>query len=127
MRVGLPQSFTPEQLNLLKNQILAFKKIAKNLPISDTVHATVIGPLKATSQPPEPQPQMSPIQAIQTTQSTQSAPSQEILSAASRLADSTPAKTASPSPPQQSDEPPLLSPHQFFRRKISLADHSRRD
>lgn len=82
-RSPYPQTFTPEQLHLLKNQILAFKKISKYLPLPENVHQTVV--------PQEPSPK---------------------LSAAARVVES---------------EPPLLSPHQFFRRKISLQEHARRD
>jgi ATP-dependent helicase STH1/SNF2 len=120
-RPALPQSFTPDQLNLLKNQILAFKKISKNLPLPEAVQSTVIGPLHSTPQPEtQPPQQTSPVQAIQA--------AQETLAAATRVMESAPpAKTASPIPQLSSEEPPLLSPHQFFRRKITLADHSRRD
>ena len=82
-RSPYPQTFTQEQLHLLKNQILAFKKISKYLPLPENVHQTVV--------PQEPSPK---------------------LSAAARIIES---------------EPPLLSPHQFFRRKISLQEHARRD
>jgi len=141
-RMAMPQAFTPDQLNLLKNQILAFKKISKNLPLPEQVHQTVMAPLRTSSQPPEQQtslPQQQQLQAlphqqqqqltiqsspVQTVQPTQ-AP-QETLNAAARVLDH-PTKTASPAPPLIPDEPPLLSPHQFFRRKIALAEHSRRD
>jgi ATP-dependent helicase STH1/SNF2 len=117
---SIPQSFTPEQLHLLKNQILAFKKISKNLPIPDAVQNTVIGPLNTA-----PQLEAQALQQSSPAQSTTA--SQENLTAASRIVESVPPpKTASPTP-QLADEPPLLSPHQFFRRKITLADHSRRD
>jgi ATP-dependent helicase STH1/SNF2 len=106
---------------------LAFKKISKNLPIPENVVHTVIGTLKHSSQTPEqthqalPQ-QASPVQPPQITHTPQ-----ETLNAAARIVESQPTKQASPAPPAASDEPPLLSPHQFFRRKITLADHARRD
>src|SRR5271170_6631600 len=102
-RMAMPQAFTPEQLNLLKNQILAFKKISKNLPLPEQVHQTVMAPLRTSSQPPEQQmsmPQQQQLQAlphqqqqqlaiqsspVQTVQPTQ-AP-QETLNAAARVLD----------------------------------------
>jgi ATP-dependent helicase STH1/SNF2 len=51
---------------------------------------------------------------------------QETLNAAGRVLEQ-PRKTASPAPLATSEEPPLLSPHQFFRRKLGTADHARRD
>ena len=140
-RMAMPQAFTPEQLNLLKNQILAFKKISKNLPLPEPVHQTVMAPLRLSSQPPEQQPSLPQPQiqapppqqqqiAIQsspgqTIQPSSQAP-QEALNAVIRVLDH-PIKTASPAPALIPDEPPLLSPHEFFRRKITLAEHSRRD
>src|SRR5579859_2004495 len=128
VRSGAPsQSFTPEQLHLLKNQILAFKKISKNLPIPENVVHTVIGTLRPAQTPEQtpqalPSQQTSPVQPPQPTQTPQ-----EALNAAARIVEAPAAKQASPAPPPVSDEPPLLSPHQFFRRKITLADHARRD
>ena len=118
---------------MLKNQILAFKKISKNLPLHDIQHALAATP-KASSQPPEQiqQPQQpiplqpSAVQPQVPTQEVSRAPSQlgaPDLSAVARVLDQSHIKQPSPIP----DEPPLISPHQFFRRKISSTDHARRD
>jgi ATP-dependent helicase STH1/SNF2 len=119
-RSPYPQTFTPEQLHLLKNQILAFKKISKYLPLPDAVHQTVVGAARAPSQPPE--------QSTALSQASPPQPSQpqfaQDLAAAARIIEA-PNKQASPAP--LPDEPPIPSPHQFFRRKISLAEHTKRD
>lgn len=113
---------------LLKNQILAFKKIAKNLPLPDNVQQAVLGSLKLSSQPGE-SAQSQAIPALQHTSSAQPAQPPQVphdpLASAARVLEA-PTKIASPAPPAQ-DETPLSSPHQFFRRKITLADHARRD
>ena len=135
-----PKPMTPSQLYLLKHQIIAFRKISKNLPLSEDTQTILFGgPITASTphpapqagpeqqqqqQPPAPPPQQaSPVQAVQRSQTPQ-----EQLNLASRMLEQAPPKPASPAPaPLISDEPPLLSPHQFFRRKITLAEHSRRD
>jgi ATP-dependent helicase STH1/SNF2 len=66
-RMAMPQAFTPDQLNLLKNQILAFKKISKNLPLPEQVHQTVMAPLRTSSQPPEQQTSLPQQQQLQAT------------------------------------------------------------
>src|SRR5271156_5693450 len=129
-----PKAMTQAQLFLLKHQIIAFRKISKNQPLTeDTQNILFGGPLTAPTPQPAPQPapeqqqqpppqQASPVQVVQRSQTPQ-----EQLNLASRMLEQAPPKPASPAPPLISDEPPLLSPHQFFRRKITLAEHSRRD
>jgi ATP-dependent helicase STH1/SNF2 len=134
------QAFTPEQLFALKNQILAFKKVSKGLPLPETVQQAVTGNLSAKVTPQPEQPPPTPSTALQPTGPIQSPiqAAQENLYAATRFLEQP--KTASPVVPQQpllappapipqhivSDEPPLLSPHLFFRRKITMAEHAQR-
>jgi ATP-dependent helicase STH1/SNF2 len=124
-RPAMPQAFTPEQLHLLKNQIMAFKKISKALPLPEQLQQTVMAPLtslKPLLQYQEQQPPQQQQQALAALQSPIQ-PAQETLNAAARILEQ-PTKIATPPLP---DEPPLLSPHQFFRRKIAMDQHSHRD
>jgi len=136
-----PQAFTPEQLVALKNQILAFKKVSKGLPPPEPVQHAVLGgvahqvPTQLEQPPPTLVTTLQPSVPIQSPVQ----PVQENLNAAARILEQQ--KTASPVGPQQavvppivpiaqppiaSDELPLMSPHQFFRRKITMAEHAQR-
>ena len=97
------------------------------MPLPEVVHQTVIGPLGLKPQPQEqPQQQQQPPQQSLAVLQSPIQPPQETLNAAARLLEQ-PRKTASPAPIPIPEEPPLLSPHQFFRRKIGMAEHARRD
>jgi ATP-dependent helicase STH1/SNF2 len=134
------QAFTPDQLFALKNQILAFKKVSKGLPLPDAVQQAVLGTLASKGTPQPEHQALAQSTSLQPSAPIHSPvqPHQENLNAVARILEQQ--KQSSPVVPQQpilappvaipphliSDEPPLMSPHQFFKRKISMGEHAQR-